>query len=207
MFGPSGQSRLQLPWHWHWTLQPSSYRASHSLKASSFTRHQWSCANLSAVTIPVVLHLAFPAFRVLLLIPLTIALYNPRIVYTPVHESADEIHTPVPTRDTTFLLAPEPIHASTGLNPVSGKYGTFGSSRSQIPASGPTTRATTPVGPSEQVSPSSSKKAKKEISHEPSWGEIGTRLKHLTPYLWPSGSRPLQLIGVRHLFSQLCAIY
>lgn len=136
------------------------------------------------------MHLAFSAFRVLVLVPLSLALFNPRVVYTPV-ESTSEVAEPQPT---DFLLAPEPHHASTGLNPVSGKYGTFRSGRSTIPISAPTTRATTPVSP---VPPSSSKKAKKEeIDYDPSWKEIGNRLKHLSPYLWPSGSRPLQLIAL-----------
>jgi hypothetical protein len=166
----------------------------HGKLQSAYALFKRSSQLLIIVSISVLLHLAFPAFRVLLLVPLTFALYNPRVSYLPIQPTEDVV-APVPT-DSSFLIAPEHTQASTGLSPISGKYGTFRSARSSIPASGPTTRAATPVITTGTLS--SSKTSKKEdVSYNPSWKEFGQRLRRLTPYLWPSGSRPLQFIAVR----------
>ena len=141
------------------------------------------------MTIPAVLHIAFPAFRVLLLIPLFFALHYPRVEFAPV-ENAEERETQ-PTAS-SFLIAPQPIRASTGLNSLSAKYGTF-SDRSLAPSSNPSTRAPTPVP---QHAGPSKKKQKDEVTHNPSWSEFRQRLKNITPYLWPSRSRSLQAIAV-----------
>lgn len=45
----------------------------------------------------------------------------------------------------------------------------------------------------------------KEINLDPSWGELWTRLRRITPYLWPSKSRGLQVIAVRTVASA-CAL-
>ena len=37
----------------------------------------------------------------------------------------------------------------------------------------------------------------KEVNPDPSWRELGSRLKRITPYLWPSKSVPLQFTAVR----------
>ena len=91
------------------------------------------------------LHLVFPAFRVLLLVPLFFAFISPRVTYSAVSVNGAE---PGPT-STSLLLPPEAgASLSTGLNvsPVDGsKYGTFRSTGStNLTASGPTTRAHTP---------------------------------------------------------------
>ncbi|KAF4567762.1 hypothetical protein EYR40_006769 [Pleurotus pulmonarius] len=138
------------------------------------------------------LHFAFPAFRVLLLVPLSFALFAPRVVYTYTH--ADEEVEDVPTAS-SFLLPPESgARPSNGLSygsDLSGdasKYGTFRASRTTttLHRSTPTTRATTPVP--REAKP----EAKSDIVLDPSWSEIWRRIRRLSPYLWPSKSRPLQ---------------
>lgn len=97
------------------------------------------------------LHLAFPAFRVLLLFPLVAALTNPRISYQPVANGDEEI----PSDSSLLLPAGEHATPSRGLAPLSAeasKYGTFRTGRPLIPtASGPTTRTPTPTPSSVRV--------------------------------------------------------
>jgi hypothetical protein len=101
------------------------------------------------LTIPALLHLVFPALRVLLLVPLFFGLVLPRIVYTPVN-TEDDTGSYDPT-DSTFLLPAGDAPPSTGLSSVPGlsgeasKYGTFRSAHPAVPPSGPVTRAHTPA--------------------------------------------------------------
>ncbi|KAL7281143.1 hypothetical protein ACG7TL_004451 [Trametes sanguinea] len=140
------------------------------------------------------LHLAFPAFRVLLLVPLFFALLFPRITYVPV-ETADE---EAPT-DTSLLLPAQAAAAtSAGLSPLSAeasKYGTFRSGRSVGASSGPTTRTHTPAPSTIRVPPPKAQEAKEDIALDPSWREIFARIKHIAPYLWPSKSVALQFLA------------
>ncbi|KAI9068369.1 hypothetical protein FKP32DRAFT_1587767 [Trametes sanguinea] len=140
------------------------------------------------------LHLAFPAFRVLLLVPLFFALLFPRIAYVPV-ETADE---EAPT-DTSLLLPVQDAAAtSAGLSPLSAeasKYGTFRSGRSVGASSGPTTRTHTPAPSNVRVPPPKAQEAKEDIALDPSWREIFARIKHIAPYLWPSKSVALQFLA------------
>ena len=90
------------------------------------------------------LHLAFPSFRVLLLVPLFFTLLFPRIAYVPV-ETADE---EAPTDTSLLIPAQDAAAPSSGLSPFSAeasKYGTFRSGRSLGQNSGPTTRTNTPA--------------------------------------------------------------
>lgn len=144
--------------------------------------------SFKTVTIPTVLHIAFPAFRVLLLIPLFFALHYPRIEFAPAENVEEREAQPTAS---SFLVAPQPIRASAGLSPLSSKYGTFGD-RSPVPSSNPSTRAPTPVP---QHAGPSKKKQKDEVTYNPSWREFQQRLKNITPYLWPSGSKSLQAIA------------
>ncbi|KAJ8077054.1 ATP-binding cassette-type vacuolar membrane transporter Hmt1 [Marasmius tenuissimus] len=144
---------------------------------------------LSTLHLEQLLHLVFPIFRLLLLIPLLFVLSSPRVTYLPVETAENEEDVGVPS-----LVHPQPAQASTGLlaipSPERSKYGTFRSSRSAYSQTAPSTRATTPT-------PSQNKpEAKTEINLEPSWGEIWRRLKRLSPYLWPKKSRPLQLLAL-----------
>lgn len=152
------------------------------------------------MTIPAILHIAFPAFRILLLLPLFFALHYPRVEFSP-SENAGERETQ-PTAS-TFLVAPQPIRASAGLNPLSSKYGTF-SDRSPAPSSNPSTRAPTPVP---QHAGPSKKKQKDEVTYNPSWSELRHRLKNITPYLWPSRSKSLQAVAVRPDLVRLIVVY
>jgi ATP-binding cassette subfamily B (MDR/TAP) protein 6 len=96
------------------------------------------------------LHLAFPTFRALLLVPLLVALLLPRVVYTAIQNDGNvEVLSPTPS---SFLLYPESnVQPSTGLSTVAGlsgdvsKYGTFRTTRSNLQRSAPATRAATPA--------------------------------------------------------------
>lgn len=139
------------------------------------------------------LHFAFPAFRVLLLVPLLASLSSPRVVYTSVETEASN---PAPATDTTFLLPSDAgnrlsTSSSPTVAPEASKYGTFRGPSSNLHASAPDTRTTTPA-PS--IGPDKSE-AKPEISLEPGWSEIWRRLKRIMPYLWPSKSRYLQFLA------------
>ncbi|KAI0093127.1 hypothetical protein BDY19DRAFT_922216 [Irpex rosettiformis] len=143
------------------------------------------------------LHLAFPAFRTLVEIPLLFALGNPRISYLPVQNGNEE------ATDSTHLLqtSESTAVASTGLSlaPEASKYGTFRTGRSLAPSvSNPTTRTPTPAPSAARIphgKGASRSQDKEEINPDPSWGELIHRLGRITPYLWPSRSRALQLLA------------
>ncbi|KAI8975885.1 hypothetical protein BD414DRAFT_172105 [Trametes punicea] len=147
---------------------------------------------LSAVYL---LHLAFPAFRVLLLAPLFFALLFPRISYVPVEAANEEAPT-----DTSLLLPPQDVAApSAGLSPFmaeASKYGTFRSGRSVGQSSGPTTRTHTPAPSAVRLPPPKAQEVKEDIALDPSWREIFARIKRISPYLWPSKSFALQFLAV-----------
>ncbi len=89
-------------------------------------------------------HIALPAFRVLLLLPLLAALASPRVVYSSA-ETYPNVEEPAPTVS-SFLLPHDAVpQSSTGLNGESSKYGTFRVTRPNLQASAPVTRAATPV--------------------------------------------------------------
>ncbi|KAH9485276.1 ATP-binding cassette sub-family B member 6, mitochondrial [Psilocybe cubensis] len=150
-------------------------------------------------TIRTLVHVVFPALRVLLLAPLLAGLVTPRITYSSV-QNYDDIETPaVEPTVSTFLLAPESgPQSSTGLTAVPGpgensKYGTFRNNRSTLQASVPTTRAATPA-PS--TGPDTKSEPKPEISFEPSWSELWARIRRLSPHLWPKKNLSLQFVAV-----------
>ncbi|KAI0072708.1 hypothetical protein K474DRAFT_338651 [Panus rudis PR-1116 ss-1] len=151
----------------------------------------------SPLSIRWLLHFVFPTFRVLLLAHLLGALVTPRVSYLPIQNGDEE----APTSSSPLLNA-ESGAPSTGLSPLegeAGKYGTFRTSRSQFPPSGPTTRSPTPA-PSASRVPQPKRKPipedpKDEINPDPSWGELYDRLKRITPYLWPSKNRGLQFLA------------
>ncbi|EFI28192.1 mitochondrial half-size ABC transporter [Coprinopsis cinerea okayama7 len=138
------------------------------------------------------LHLALPAFRVLLLFSLLGSLVSPRVTYTAVPSTDDEVQQPTAS---SFLLPPEAGHQqSTGLSALNGensKYGTFRPTRSNVASSAPATRATTPA-----PSTAPGFEPKPEISLEPTWSELFARIRRLSPYLWPSKSRYLQFVAI-----------
>ncbi|KAG5719458.1 Heavy metal tolerance protein [Termitomyces sp. T112] len=148
--------------------------------------------NISIVTL---LHFAFPALRVLLLVPLVGALLTPRTVYTTLPTDTDEdIEAPTPTAS-SFLLPPGVNLQSSqlsGLPNDSTKYGTFRTVRSNLQRSVPATRAATPA-PS--TGPDFKADTKPEVSLDPSWSEIWRRIRHLGPYLWPAKDSYLQLLA------------
>ncbi|CAK5265361.1 unnamed protein product [Mycena citricolor] len=131
----------------------------------------------------------FPILRVFSGTVLVFALSSPRIVYKAVTQ--DQAPESSIAEESSLLPAP-----STGLSPVSAeaasKYGTFGVAPSETSLN-PTTRGPSPM----RADVADSKKlASSEVSLDPSWREIWRRLARLSPYLWPSKSRSLQLLVV-----------
>lgn len=149
-------------------------------------------------------HLAFPAFRVLVEFPLLVGLYSPRVTYLPVQNGDEE----APTESNLLLPHDAASAPSSGLSPLgsgeASKYGTFRTSRSLAPtASGPTTRTPTPA-PSQGRLPqhkAARTPEKDVVDLDPSWNEILRRIGRITPYLWPSKSRSLQLLAL------LCVLF
>ncbi len=95
-------------------------------------------------TIRKLVHVTFPALRVLLLLPLLGALGSPRVVYSSAHIYPD-VEEPEPTLS-SFLLPHDAVLSSTGLNAgQSSKYGTFPAIRSSPQTSAPVTRPATPA--------------------------------------------------------------
>ncbi|KAF9467267.1 hypothetical protein BDZ94DRAFT_1287702 [Collybia nuda] len=152
--------------------------------------------NPPTLPIPVqdLLHLVFPTFRVLLLVPLFGAVLLPRTVYTTIQ--SDGVETPIPTSSSFLLPTDAGAQPSTGLSAVPGmdvsKYGTFHVTRSNLQRSAPTTR---PPTPSPWNGGDTKPDVKAEISLDPSWTEIWRRIRRLTPYLWPTKDRYLQLLA------------
>jgi ABC-type transport system involved in Fe-S cluster assembly fused permease/ATPase subunit len=155
-------------------------------------------------TIRALVHVVFPAFRVLVLLPLFGALSSPRIIYTPTQAYRD-VEEPIPSVS-SFLLPHDRVpHSSTGLNTgsinsESSKYGTFRVTRSNLLPSVPVTRAPTPAvtrapTPVQSTAPGVKVDTKSEISYNPSWSELWKRLRRLTPYLWPKHSPSLQFLA------------
>ncbi|KAF8908803.1 hypothetical protein CPB85DRAFT_1435915 [Mucidula mucida] len=151
----------------------------------------------TAIPLPTLLHIAFPILRILFLLPLLGSLLSPRIVYSSV-ASNDAHDDPGATESALLLPSNNVANPSTGLLTVPGlsngestKYGTFRQGgRSMEPSSNPTTRPSS-LSPSQNVGD-----AKPDISLDPSWSEIGRRLKRLSPYLWPSKSKSLQFLAM-----------
>jgi hypothetical protein len=138
-------------------------------------------------------HFAFAATRVLLLVPLLFAISYPRVsYYTALLSDEDNA-----TASTSLLLPPgtngEPSSGLSSLNKDGAQYGTFSGrpGRAQFAApSGPTTRANTPA-PGDKSTP-----AKEDVALDPSWAETRQRLARIIPFLWPSSSKSLQLLAV-----------
>ncbi|KAG6813687.1 hypothetical protein H0H92_008535 [Tricholoma furcatifolium] len=149
--------------------------------------------NPSRIPIVNMLHFTFPVLRVLLLVPLLVALLRPRTVYTPMATDED-VEVPTPT-DSSFLLPAGVNPQSSGLSGLpsdSSKYGTFQAVHSNLQRSAPATRAATPA-PS--TGPDAKTDTKPEIALDPSWSEIWRRIQRLSPYLWPHKDRYLQLLA------------
>ncbi|KAL1735633.1 hypothetical protein EV714DRAFT_243749 [Schizophyllum commune] len=165
-----------------------------------FYTQSYKDAPATHVSIRGLLHLVFPVFRILVLLPLLWAFLVPRVVYTPVPSEADVEEQPT---DSSFLLPPgSDAHASSGMSPVahlgvpSSKYGTFRSSISSGTQTAPPTRSASPA-PSQAASQTASKtEAKPDVTPEPTWGELWQRMKRISPYLWPSKSSSLQLVAL-----------
>ncbi|KAF8894942.1 hypothetical protein CPB84DRAFT_1816097 [Gymnopilus junonius] len=164
----------------------------------------------SKFSIRSLVHLVFPAFRVLLLCPLLLGLSSPRIAYSSLHTYDNVETSEAEPTVSTFLLPPESSTGRLGTvtagNAESSKYGTFRVPRSTLQASAPVTRATTPApstGPDTKnffIKRNPKSDSRPEISFEPSWAEIWRRIRRLTPYLWPKKNASLQLLAVLCIF-------
>ncbi|TFK54285.1 hypothetical protein OE88DRAFT_1675841 [Heliocybe sulcata] len=163
------------------------------------------------INLPALLHLAFPALRVLFLVPLLFTLLYPRVVYTPA-SLGENAQIVAPNASSLLLSAEEGASPSTGLSPVAAKTSQYGTFRSTV-SSGPTTRTNTPAPSHVQLpavkasstidlrdniadlSNQQDSPSKQEINLDPSWREICRRIARITPYLWPSKSFALQFLA------------
>lgn len=121
-----------------------------------FKCSSWFWIFSAPLSVFLVLHFVFPAFRILLLAPLVAALLFPRVAFEPI-QNGDEAG---PTDTSLLLPAGDAATPSTGLSPVSAemsKYGTFRPTRSLLQVSGPTTRTHTPAPSHSRASPSKGK--------------------------------------------------
>ncbi|KAI0036897.1 hypothetical protein K488DRAFT_40032 [Vararia minispora EC-137] len=136
------------------------------------------------------LYFLFPILRLLILVPLTFALVSPVVTYAAVETAGDAEPQP-----TTSLLVPETTTLESGVaaDAANGvKYGTFRSTTSAAP----TTNSVAPTRPETPIPPTAKSLNKSVVNLDPSWREIGSRLKHIIPFLWPSKSVGLQLVAV-----------
>jgi len=147
------------------------------------------CTSPLKSCIPQLLHSVLPIARILVLLPLLVALFFPRVAYLPAngfHAQIDE-SAPLISQGPSFVpqdsLLLQPEDQDDG--PSTGKYGTFTS------RSGPTTRCASPVPDVQEQKKTSTR----EVALDPSWRELFTRIYHLTPHLWPSQYPKLQFIA------------
>jgi hypothetical protein len=143
------------------------------------------------------LHFALVVLRVLFLTVLVPALYFPRISYVPaVRNVASE-----DTDASTNLLVSSSLAVSTS------QYGTFASSpqtplnitrtHTPSPLDNAPSSANPQVNPPPAAAPGPLKpNPRRQVSEDPSWSELGQRLRKLTPYLWPKKDRGLQILAV-----------
>ncbi|KAL5484932.1 HMT1 [Sanghuangporus weigelae] len=162
------------------------------------------------INFPILIHMLFPAFRLLVLIPLYVVLAYPRVNYVPASEVRQTNGSTVAVADeSTSLLAPaaeEGTLANQGLrlgpDPQSA-YGTFRSTRSLVPTTSTPTRSHTPVPSVNQDVIQTIKASSSKVNgtsdaarlEEPTWGEVWRRIKKLTPYLWPKNNVWLQFLA------------
>ncbi|KAI9457421.1 hypothetical protein F5148DRAFT_1287661 [Russula earlei] len=133
------------------------------------------------------LHFTLPILRILLLVILFFALINPVVTYTEVL-SPDDMLDYQPT-SASLLLPQERVDPPRGLGlnvPGVNKYGTF--DNASFSSSQPSD-SEAPDGAPVRSQPAPKEK---QVDFDPTWTEMLRRLRHITPYLWPSKSRPLQ---------------
>lgn len=138
------------------------------------------------------IHFGLSILRLLVILPLYPAITHPYKTFVPSEPlSAPEVQQ-VDSNATasTSLLVPRdvPFQSSSGLLAPQPQYGTFGGAPSDISRN--ISRSQTPTQ-SERV-----RKPREEINLDPTWKEMGQRIRRLTPYLWPKGDRKLELLAL-----------
>ena len=154
------------------------------------------------LNVPNALHFLAVVLRLLFLLVLVPALYLPRISYVPVSRNVTSENANASSR----LLVPSAV-------PAASPYGTFNSSpqtpfitrtHTPTPVDGAPSSANPQVNPPPAAAPTPLKpNPRREVSEDPTWREVGQRLRKLAPYLWPKKDRGLQILAVRNLFSFL----
>jgi ATP-binding cassette subfamily B (MDR/TAP) protein 6 len=145
------------------------------------------------VNLPNALHFGLVVFRVICLSILFPGLFYPRIAYELASRNAEEANA------STNLIAPALLGSS--------QYGTFVPSpqtpqditrtHSPAPQDGVPSSANPQVSPPCPGAPGPLKpNPRTEVDEDPTWSEIGRRLRKLTPYLWPKKDRSLQFLAV-----------
>ncbi|KAF8520373.1 hypothetical protein BU17DRAFT_46726 [Hysterangium stoloniferum] len=148
----------------------------------------------SHINLPNTLHFGLVVFRVICLSILFPGLLYPRTSYVPASHNGEEANA------STNLLGAPPLHGSS-------QYGTFPSSpqtphditrtHSPVPQDGAPSSANPQVNPPRPGAPGPLKpNPRKEVDEDPTWKELGRRLRRLTPYLWPKKDRGLQFLAL-----------
>ncbi|KAF8308376.1 hypothetical protein DL93DRAFT_2171132 [Clavulina sp. PMI_390] len=151
------------------------------------------------------LHLGISILRLLILIVLYPAIANPYKTFVPTSHRAGEdgpIETNGSGEPSSSTAITNPADASyqpsSGLLAPQPQYGTFGSSTGNgLHPSQATSRAATPAASesatsSQPAKPKAGKPSGGEVNLDPSWREMGSRIRRLLPYLWPRGSLHLE---------------
>ncbi|KAG1745545.1 uncharacterized protein EDB91DRAFT_1328227 [Suillus paluster] len=167
------------------------------------------CTSPLRSCIPNILHGVLPLARVLVLLPLLLTFFFPRVIYLSVSNGytaeADETAPLISERDScvphdSLLLQPED-NDNDPDGPSTAKYGTFTS------RSGPTTRSRVPSSRRARIKEGEapcirnrhnlthSQTTPHEVVVDPSWRELFIRISHLTPHLWPSRYPKLQFVA------------
>jgi hypothetical protein len=167
-----------------------------ALSVSLVNKQPPANSRLGHINVANALHFALVTLRVLFLTVLVPALYFPRISYVP---AARNVASEDANASTNLLV-------SSSLPASASQYGTFASAQTPLnitraptptPSDNPPSSANPQVNPPPAAAPGPLKpNPRKEVSDDPSWTEFGQRLSRLTPYLWPSKDRGLQILAV-----------
>ncbi|KAF9516641.1 hypothetical protein BS47DRAFT_1483796 [Hydnum rufescens UP504] len=149
-------------------------------------------------TLPAVLfspyaHFSLSVLRLLVILPLYPALAYPYRTYVPSSSPAGQRATEEPlVTATSSLLIPSdvPFQSSSGLLAPKPQYGTFNSAQPSTVNS----RAHTPTASESAIPHKPDPRA--DINLDPTWREMGQRIRRLIPYLWPAGVRKLEFLAL-----------
>lgn len=139
------------------------------------------------------IHFSLSIIRLLFILPLYPSITHPYKTFVPSEPLT--ANSPTETRDvnhattSTSLLIPRdiPFQSSSGLLAPKPQYGTFNGA--------PSADISRSQSPLQFESGAPPKPNNREINLDPTWSEMGQRIRRLSPYLWPKGNRKLELLA------------